>query len=220
VQLCVAEAERVAVKGARTITFPENPALVGLPSFHAGYWDPFLAVCEETAMPLSLHFGTSGVMPAVAPDAPTTVMISLMGTNSMAALSDLLFSPVFHRFPGLKVSLAEGGIGWIPYQLERIDYVWERHRWYTGINTDKRPSELFRSNVWGCFIDDESGLRNRDVIGVDRLLWECDYPHSDSAWPQSRKRAAEVLADVPDDEVHRIVELNAAELFRFRPWAD
>jgi hypothetical protein len=42
-----------------------------------------------------------------------------------------------------------------------------------------------------------------------------DYPHSDSNWPNSRKRAAELFADVPDHEVHQIVELNTRELFRF-----
>ncbi|MDQ1517596.1 MAG: hypothetical protein QOE80_3426, partial [Actinomycetota bacterium] len=47
------------------------------------------------------------------------------------------------------------------------------------------------------------------------ITWECDYPHSDSNWPHARKRAAGTLADVPDDEVHQMVELNARKLFRF-----
>ncbi|MDQ2635600.1 MAG: amidohydrolase, partial [Actinomycetota bacterium] len=55
----------------------------------------------------------------------------------------------------------------------------------------------------------------RDIIGVQRLLVEVDYPHSDSNWPNSRKRIAESMRDVPDDEVGAIVEDNARELFRF-----
>jgi predicted TIM-barrel fold metal-dependent hydrolase len=142
-----------------------------------------------------------------------------MGLNSMSATSDLLLSPTFHKFPGLKVALAEGGTGWIPYMLERIDQVWERHRWYSGVNVETRPSDLFRRNIWGCFITDQAGIDLRHVIGVDRLTYESDYPHSDSLWPHSRKHLAEALADVPDDEAHRIVELNACELFGWRPWA-
>ena len=166
-------------------------------------------------MPLCLHFGSSGRPPTVAADAPFAVSIALYGCNSMYATADLLFSPVFHRFPRLKVALAEGGIGWVPYLLERIDYTWERHKYYTGVDLDTRPSDLFRRHIWGCFIDDEAGLKNRHDIGIDRITFESDYPHSDSNWPNSRARAAEVLADVPDHEVYRIVELNARELLGF-----
>ena len=101
--------------------------------------------------------------------------------------------------------------------LERIDYTWERHRYYTGVDLDTRPSDLFRKHIWGCFIDDEAGLKNRHDIGIDRITCESDYPHSDSNWPNSRARAAEVLADVPDDEVHRIVELNARSCWASAP---
>jgi predicted TIM-barrel fold metal-dependent hydrolase len=213
--LAAAEVERTAAKGARTISFPENPAPLGLPSFHTDHWDPVFAAAQAAGMPLSMHFGTSGKAPATADDAPFAVAIALFGCNSMYTTADLLFSPVFHKFPELKVALSEGGIGWIPYMLERIDSTWERHKYYTGVNRDVRPSDLFRRHIWGCFIDDEFGIANRHAIGVDRITWECDYPHSDSNWPEARKRAAEALADVPDDEVHRIVELNARALFRF-----
>ncbi|MDQ1507269.1 MAG: hypothetical protein QOD57_4996 [Actinomycetota bacterium] len=214
-RLAAAEVERTAAKGARTISFPENPAPLGLPSFHTDHWDPVFAAAQEADMPLSMHFGSSGRPPVTADDAPFAVAITLFGCNSMATTADLLFSPVFHKFRNLKVALSEGGIGWIPYMLERIDYTWERHKYYTGVNQDVRPSELFRRHIWGCFIDDEFGIANRHWIGVDRITWECDYPHSDSNWPHARKRAAETLVDVPDDEVHQIVEFNARKLFRF-----
>jgi predicted TIM-barrel fold metal-dependent hydrolase len=213
--LAAAEVERTAAKGARTISFPENPAPLGLPSFHTDHWDPVFAAAQAADMPLSMHFGTSGKAPITSDDAPFAVAIALFGCNSMYTTADLLFSPVFHKFPNLKVALSEGGIGWIPYILERVDYTWERHKYYTGVNMDVRPSDLFRRHIWGCFIDDEFGIANRHAIGVDRITWECDYPHSDSNWPEARKRAAETLADVPDDEVHQMVELNARKLFHF-----
>jgi predicted TIM-barrel fold metal-dependent hydrolase len=213
--LSAAEVERCAAKGARAISFPENPFPLGLPSFHTNWWDPVLSAAQHAGMPLCLHFGSSGRPPAVADDAPFPVSIALYGCNSMYATADLLFSPVFHRFPQLKVALAEGGIGWVPYMLERIDYTWERHKYYTGVDLETRPSDLFRRHIWGCFIDDEAGLKNRHDIGIDRITFESDYPHSDSNWPNSRARAAKLLADVPDHEVYRIVELNARDLLCF-----
>ncbi len=96
-----------------------------------------------------------------------------------------------------------------------MDATWEKHRFYQNVNQEVRPSELFRKHMWGCFIVDQHGLASRDEIGIDRMLWECDYPHSDSHWPNSRKVASEQFLDVPDDEVRQIVELNARELFHF-----
>jgi len=215
VDASVEEIRRCVAKGAKAISFPENPAPLGLPSFHTRHWDPVFAAAQEADLPLCMHFGSSGRPPETSADAPKAVAISLYGLNSMATTSDLLFSKVFQRFDRLKIALSEGGIGWVPYMLERIDYTWDRHRYYTGIDIDQRPSELFHRHFWGCYIDDEFGLKNRYDIGVDRITWECDYPHSDSQFPHSRKHAAEALRDVPDDEAHRIVELNARELLNF-----
>lgn len=211
----VAEIHRTVAKGARAITFPENPVPLGLPSFHTDHWDPLFDAAEEADIPLSMHFGTSGKPPKTADDAPMAVMVTLMACNSMSTMIDLMFSPVFTRHPKLRVALAEGGIGWMPWALERADAVWHRHRHYQNLPQDMPPSERFAKHFWGCFIDDEHGIRSRHEIGVDRITWECDYPHSDSLWPGSRERATEVFANVPDDEVHRMVELNARELFNF-----
>ncbi|MFE5703931.1 amidohydrolase family protein [Rhodococcus koreensis] len=211
----IAELDRIADHDIRSISLPENPAKLGYPSFHSTHWNPLFAVLEERGIVINLHFGTSGQVQRTSDDAPMAVMMNLMGTNSMAATSDLLFSPVFHTFPNLKVALSEGGTGWIPWLLERADLIWERHRFYQNINQSVRPSELFRRNIWGCFIVDQYGIDNRHAIGVDRLMWECDYPHSDSFWPNSRKIVEEMCHAVPSDEVHQIVETNARELFRF-----
>jgi predicted TIM-barrel fold metal-dependent hydrolase len=231
IDLCVKEAERVAAKGCRTVSFPDNPGPLGLPGFTGDHWSPLWRVLEETEMPVSLHFGSGGFVPGFpftartgtvgrsydgpATDAPFAVAISLFATNLMWSTSELLFSGNLQKHPNLKILLSEGGIGWIPYILERCDFTWEKHRWYQDIAMDDRPSDLFKKHFWGCFIDDQHGLNNRYDIGVDRLLLEIDYPHSDSNWPNSRKRAAETLADVPDEEVHAICELNARAVLRF-----
>lgn len=213
----VAEIERMAGKGAKSITFPELPDRIGLPSWHSRHWDPVLAVASEAGLPLSLHFGTGGV-PLASPEAMSsnfTVGISLFGLNSMSTAAELLLSPVFHRFPKLKVALSEGGIGWIPYMLERIDYVWQRHRWYNDVNREVRPSELFADHVFGCFISDHAGLQSRHLIGIDNIMFESDYPHSDSQWPHTRKLLEDSLLDVPDDEARKMVEENARRLYNF-----
>lgn len=225
----VAEVERMAAKGTRTISFPDSPVPMDLPSFHSDHWEPLWDVCEATEMPISLHFGSGSYVPGfsfsatkaipgqvVMPDAPFAVAIASFATNLMWTTIDLLFSGVLQRHPKLQFVLSEGGIGWIPYILERCDQTWEKHRWYQkDIDFNARPSELFREHFWGCFIEDKGGLMNRHEIGVDRIMLEIDYPHSDSSWPNSRKLTTDYMRDIPDAEVEKIVETNARGLYRF-----
>jgi predicted TIM-barrel fold metal-dependent hydrolase len=210
----VAEATRVIEKDARTISFTEMPHALGLPSFHTDHWDPFLAVCNEADVPLSLHFGSGGA-PTVAPDAPFTTAIALFGLNSQMATIDLMNTRLFERFPRLRFAMSEGGIGWMPYIIERADYTWERHRFYTGMADARKPSEIFRDHIFGCFISDEAGLANVELIGEDNIMFEGDYPHSDSNWPHARKMLAESLAHLPDDVARKIAEDNARRLFHW-----
>jgi predicted TIM-barrel fold metal-dependent hydrolase len=210
-----AEIERCAAKGARAITFSENPAKLGLPSFHSDHWDPLWRAASETGTVVCLHIGSSSVIPTTADDANFAVTVALSPMNAQSACTDLLLSRVPYAFPDLRIALSEGGIGWVPFALEHCDYVWERHRFWTGLDADVPPSEAFHRNIWVCFIDEGFGLRNRHEIGVDRIMWECDYPHSDSSWPHSQERLAKQLAGIPDDEVAAITHGNATSLFRW-----
>ena len=139
--------------------------------------------------------------------------------NIVQAAADILWSRVMTEFPGVTFALSEGGIGWIPYFLERCDYVYEHHQAWTGQDLPMRPSELFRERFITCFIDDAAGVKNRHDVGLDKITWECDYPHSDSTWPHSPERLAASLGGVPDDEIDAITHLNAMRLFHYDPFA-
>ena len=244
VDACVAELKRVAAKGARVVSFPDSPVPLGLPSFHSDHWGPLWDVFEDTGVVVSLHFGSGSFVPGFSAsakmlspnyrggefksvsartdgnvknddDAPTCTSFVVYATNLMWTASDLVFSGQLQKHPRLKFMLAEGGIGWFPYIRERMDQVWARHRYYQPIDFDTRPSDLFRKHFWGCYIEDEYGIKNRHEIGIDRICVEIDYPHSDSNWPNSRKQIAESLRDVSDEDAHKIVELNAREVLNF-----
>ncbi len=211
----VAEMERTAGKGARSVAFCENPHGVGLPSFPTGHWGPVFDAAQNLELVLSCHIGTSGKLPRVSPETSPSVGIGLCGINSMLATGDLIFSGELEKYPGVRFALSEGGAGWVPYVLERLDYTWARSR-YEGIDQiETPPSEQFQRNIWVCIIHDEFAIQNRHAIGVDKIMWEADFPHNDSNWPNSRKLLAETLRDVPDDEAREIGETNARALYRF-----
>ncbi|MCU1459730.1 MAG: putative metal-dependent hydrolase [Actinomycetia bacterium] len=214
VDAAVVEIERCAEKGSKAILFVENPHPLGLPSFPTGYWRPVFEVCNATGLPLSMHIGTSSGLISPSPETTFSVGVALCGINSMSALGDMIYGGVFNGLPNCRVALSEGGAGWVPYVLERLDYTWERSR-YDGLQNTTLPSEVFAEHIWVCMISDAYALRNRDLIGVDKIMWEADFPHNDSNWPNSRKVLADALLDVPDDECRRIVELNAREFYKF-----
>ena len=137
----------------------------------------------------------------------------------MHAATDLLWSPVLRRFPNLQFALSEGGIGWLPYWLERVDYAYQQHRHWTHQDFgDQLPSQVARDHFTFCFISDGAGLETRHLIGVDKITWECDYPHSDSTWPNSPETLQKQLAGVSDADVGKITHENAVRLFRYDPF--
>ena len=143
-----------------------------------------------------MHIGSSSSLVITAPDAPIDCLITLTPINIVQAAADLIWSPVLRKFPDLKVALSEGGIGWIPYFLERIDYQYRQHHLWTGQDFgDQLPSEVFNEHVLTCFIDDQLRRRQpRRSSNMDHVMWECDYPHSDSTWPFSPEQLGEHFA--------------------------
>jgi hypothetical protein len=134
----------------------------------------------------------------------------------MSATADWLWARIPLRFPALDIALSEGGIGWVPMLLDRLDYVMAHSAagpkgLWSGELT---PSEAVKRNFWFCSIDDPTTMRVRDRIGVDHMMVETDYPHADSSWPDTQELLATRLRDLPRLEVDAITHVNAARLFR------
>jgi predicted TIM-barrel fold metal-dependent hydrolase len=221
-ELAAEEVRRLARKGVHSLTFTENPATLGYDSFHSPSWDPLWEACSDEGVVVSIHLGSSGQLAVTAPDAPIDVMITLQPMNICQAAADLLWSRIPKHFPDLRFALSEGGTGWIPYFLDRLDRTYDMHHLWTGQDFgDLKPSDVFRRHFLTCFIADPVGVALRDMIGIDNIAWECDYPHSDSSWPQAPEELASVLAvaSVADDETAKITHLNAMRWYSFDPFA-
>jgi predicted TIM-barrel fold metal-dependent hydrolase len=234
----VAEIERTAVRGAKSIAFSENPAKLGLPSIHTDYWDPVFRASEEAGLVLSMHVGSSSNLIRTSDDMPTLAFMAYSAAaNQAGTLLDWLFSGNFERYPNLKVALSESSIGWIPYFLERAEQVVDKQRfWAARFDIDMNPSHergesksesrfsletdvrrLFKDHVFATFIDDQAGIRLLDVIGEDNVMLECDYPHSDSTWPDTVNLARKWLDHLPEEVQYKIAVGNAARVYNFTP---
>ena len=215
-----AEVRRVAAKGVHAVTFSEDPSKLGYPSLHSEHWDPFYKACVEHNVVICLHIGSSSSMPTFV-DAPIDAMITATPMNLFMTATNLIWSPVLKRFPTIQFALSEGGIGWLPYFMERIDYVYERHRYWTGQDFgDELPSQRMLRNFTFCFIDDKAGVASRHSIGIDNITWECDYPHSDSTWPTAPEAVMKHFDDsVTELEINKMTHLNAMRIFSYDPFS-
>lgn len=136
------------------------------------------------------------------------------------AAADWITLEAFLRYPNLKMALSEGGIGWIPYLLERADFTNRHHgAWTNKSYGDKKPSEVFREHIITCFIEDDVGLANRHRIGVENIALEIDYPHSDTLWPDYPeglwRSIQSVPGGIPDHEIDLITHGNAFREYQF-----
>jgi len=190
--LAAAEVTRVAGKGCYAIAFTENPSKLGLPSLYSGEWDPVWAACEQSNTTVAMHIGSSSSMPTTSPDAPLATSMSLYAQNAQGSLCDWVFSGTLSRFPDIRIAYAESQIGWLPFQLERMDNVWRDG--VGGVEFPVAPSDQVRGRVYGCVFDDLHGLKSRDDVGLGSILFETDYPHSDGTFPNSRKVARDLFA--------------------------
>jgi predicted TIM-barrel fold metal-dependent hydrolase len=218
----VAEVRRVAAKGCRAITMPELPHIQGLPSYHdLEYWGPLFDVCSELGVVMCLHIGQGFAAINMAPGAPIDNMIILATQVSTLAAQDLLWGGAFFKYPDLKIAWSEAGIGWIPFYLDRCDRHYTNQVWLGHDLKGKMPSEIFREHSLACYVTDPTALKVRHEIGMDIIAWECDYPHSDSIWPDAPEFLINEFngAGLTDAEMNKITWENTARFFDLDPFS-
>lgn len=216
----VEEVKRVVALGCHAVSFPDNPALVGFPSIHSEYWEPLWKVCNDNRVVLNCHIGTGSKAAHASDLSPIDAWITSMPISIANSAADWTFASFWARYPDLKMALSEGGIGWIPYFLERADFTYEHHRAWTLSNFGKqKPSEIFKEHILCCFIDDQFGLKNLDAIGEDIVAWECDYPHSDALWPESPEFAWAAMQNLSTATIDKITHLNVMREYSFDPFS-
>jgi len=213
-ELAATEIRRNAARGFRSVTLPERPHRIGLPTLFSGYWDPIVAACAETGTVISLHVGSSGVAD-FPPDAPGLQLgATLFGQLSLTACAEWLWSGLPVRFPDVRIAMSEGGIGWVAMLLDRLDNIVDRSGYGRGFDpSGLRPAEVLQRNFWFCTLDDPSTIDTRGRIGVDHVMVEVDYPHGDSTWPDTQEVIHRYWGHLPVEDLRKLTHENAARLF-------
>jgi predicted TIM-barrel fold metal-dependent hydrolase len=212
----VAELKRLKAKGCNAVSINENPTARGLPSIHNARWEPMWKATTELDMVLCLHIGGGNPAPHASMETPVEAWITTMPMSIAVGAADWLTLEALNRYPTMKLALSEGGIGWVPYFMERADFSHGQHyAWTHSDYKGLKPSEVFKRHFLNCFIDDAFGLKNLDAIGEDMVSYECDYPHSDSLWPHAPERLWDTIQGLNERQIEKVTHGNAMRWFNF-----
>ncbi len=217
------------------ILLPGTPPGLGLPNLFDEYYEPLWQVCEELGVPVNHHTGSAA--PPMGPsDVDAIVFMLEVSWWAHRALTHLMVGAVFERHPALQVVFTEQGTAWVPEELFKLDYFFDRManaegsqeaEW--GRSVVSRLSLTARQywerqcHVGASFIrPNEVGVRH--AVGVDKIMWGSDYPHKEASFPFSVEALRLSFEGVPTEEISRMICLNAAELYGFdldhlRPFA-
>lgn len=211
------EIERNLARGVRAITLPEETSNLGIPSYYdVEYWRPIFELCEDAGIPICMHIASSGWKAYRPPESSAALEIALSMVATITHAVSMMYGPLPREFPNIKIVYSEGGIGWIPVTLERADRQHGLHKYWGDLDKSMKPSDICRRNMWFCMIDEPYGLANRHEIGLDRIFWECDYPHANCPWPGTQAMVEELFAGVPEEEANMILFENAEKMFNWK----
>ncbi|HEY7137318.1 MAG TPA: amidohydrolase family protein [Acidimicrobiia bacterium] len=219
---------RRAVESGLTggVLLPGTPPGLGLPQLFDECYEPIWRVCSELGVPVNHHTGSAA--PPMGPtDVDAVVFLLEVSWWAHRALTHLIAGGVLERHPDLQLVFTEQGTAWVPDELMRLDYFFDRMgsaegsqeaEWGRAVvgRLSLRPNEYWKRqcHVGASFIRPaEVGMRA--LVGVDKIMWGSDYPHKESSHPFSVEALRAAFAGVPVDEVAEMVGGNAARLYGF-----
>jgi predicted TIM-barrel fold metal-dependent hydrolase len=222
----VAEVEWIASSGLMGgILLPGVAPGTDLPPLYSPVYEPIWAACEEHDVTINQHGGAGLPAFGMEPESLAVMLVELP-IFSHRGLWHLIFAGAFERHPGLRFVMTEQGTGWIPGGLDSLDWFYRRMRLagsgeskFGGVVAAKMaltPSEYFQRNcyVGASFLRPiECGLRYR--IGVERIMWGADYPHSEGSYPYTREALRASFSDVPEPEIRTMLAGTAARVYGF-----
>jgi predicted TIM-barrel fold metal-dependent hydrolase len=227
VPAAVGEIERAVGNGHRGINFCNSPDAYGQPPLWDRHWDPIWATTRDVGVTVNFHIGGGRIGEQLA--LPTDMGFranfsrtsSMLFTENLKCMADLIHGGVCHRFPDVNFVSVESGVAMIPGALEAFDWQWrnggvaEEHPEY-----DLLPSEYFRRQIYGCFWYERAAALPALLAYPDNMLFESDFPHPTCQHPGPRTPAVEpstyaeeALGSLPEEVLRKVLVGNAAALY-------
>jgi uncharacterized protein len=221
IEAAVAEARRAIARGHKGVIMPAQPSQINpaAPHLYKADWDSLWTTIQELDVPVCFHAGSApSVMFEISPayDAAGARAFDNVrqSAGSAALINGMVLSGILYRFSKLQPVFPGSAIDYVPFALEALDHQWERQRLAENEGLTQRPSEIFHRQCYVTTWKEKAGLRNRNYIGPDRILWESEFPRSSSTYPETTRMIENNFAEVPGPERELILWRNAARLYK------
>jgi predicted TIM-barrel fold metal-dependent hydrolase len=214
-----AEARRCLDMDIKGFVLPDTPERLRIPSFLNDYWTPLLEMCADRGAPINFHLNA-----AIDPNALTwegfafeqtpSVVATMYSIGNAATLGNWIVSGRLDRHPKLKIGLIESGMGWVPFALEALEHQFDEMLPSKSKLLNRRPWQYFRDQFWVTYWFENVGPKLLlETIGVDKVLFETDFPHPTSLYPGVQEHIMETLGGYDQHVRKRVLERNAVELY-------
>lgn len=208
------------------VLLPGTPPGTDVPQLFDPYYEPLWQVCEELGMPLNHHTGSAS--PPMGPtDVDAVIFLLEVSWFAHRALTHLIVGGALERHPDLQLVFTEQGTAWVPEEITKLDYFFDRmgsaggsqeQVWGAAVvgRLSLKPSEYWarQCHVGASFIRPHE-VKLRHQVGLDKIMWGSDYPHKESSSPYSEYALRAAFADLPAHETAMLVGANAARLYGF-----
>jgi len=215
----VKEAHRCVDGGLKGFVLPDKPENIKSPGYMDEHWAPVLQLCNDTGMPLCFHINSS-IDPSTAiwegfPFQEKLTIYPVMASLGVAStIGNFMVSGLLDKYPRLKIGLIEAGVGWVPFVLEMYEHQWDEMLPGHASKFNKRPKEYFRDHFWTTFWFEENGVQTQlEQVGVDKVMFESDFPHPTSIYPDLQQKLADKIGMHPYEVRKKLLQDNAATLW-------
>ncbi len=198
---------------------PDQPERYGMPGFMSDHWAPMFSFCSDRKIPINFHFASaldafSLTWSDFTFQKRMAIGATLFYLGNAATMSNFLLSGLFDRYPGLRMVSVESGLGWVPFVIEALEYQMDEMMPEEARKLKRRPLEYLREHFWFCYWFEKNGVRDMlDLIGPDHVLFETDFPHPTSLYPNVNEQIEKTLGHLDFGMRKRILQDNPAALY-------
>jgi len=213
------EFSRVQAKGAKGVFVPYFAAR----PYYDSYYEPFWAAAEDAGVAVCIHRTMGGKAPVA--EATPMLDADVPGVNvagivqrfftAVGPFSQLTFTGLFERHPGLKFVDAEVNAGWLRFWIQMMEQEFERQRHWANPPLKTSPSEFVGKNLFVTLLDDFAGFDDarKDPVIASAIMFSTDYPHSTTLFPNTKQYIADLTKGLDDQRKHAILAGNAVRVF-------
>jgi predicted TIM-barrel fold metal-dependent hydrolase len=221
------EMRRIVDLGIKGIVMPDRPerlsaGFLGADGKVSHFWEEVFDICNATGIPLNFHLNAaldanSAIWDNLGFDQRLPIHALLHHIGTCATMSNFMVSGILDKYPNLKIGLIESGSGWVPFVLEALEHQLDEFRTRENRSLKLRPKEYFKKNFWVTFwFETYAPQHMLDEIGVDRMLFETDFPHPTSLYPGVQDKLVDTLGGYDYEIRKRVLERNAVELYNLK----